>query len=675
MGGFVGPVALALLVVLGPGAALLLALGVRRPVVFLALAAPCSAAVASWVGNATALVGLRYSWIALAVTTGLLIAGSAVVEVRRRPIRQVRRTIGTSSCRRTALVLVAAAAVSALAVIRAARSWWTGLNGALDTVGQEHDMVMHTVLTAFIARSGEGAVWQLAPVDLLSGGPAGYYPSGFHVQAAIVAQLLGLDVVAAVNATTVVSVCVVASLGTAALAVVAARRCGLGRPAAITAAAFAVVIATSLYRPAYQLIHDGGVIANVAAFSLLPGVLAGVLALRRPSTTGLLAAGIAAGGLVTVHPSAMVSLAITILAWWLGELLVRRERAGLQSRVLATVGVAGVAVVVALPTLLSAAAAGGRTQGFPIDTPLITGTRALGLVFGFPYSGFIDPTESLWQVAPTALLVAAVVVLLVARRGGGPLVAFAVWSLLSLGQLAAPTVPGLSTIAGFYYNAWVRITSHLSVLAPVVIALGLTVAASSIAAVVRRRVGFPPHLLSGALVLLVALVYLAVPGRDYAARNTEAVATRYGTPDFSRVDGDDARAINFLAGVVRPGQRVMNSANDGSTYLYVERGVPVVEIGTLGIDEQPYTYDLLAGFNQLGRNPAIDALVRTLNIRWVYVDARAPQIGSLYSPGGWAPTSGYTTAPGLADLDRVPDLRKVFSSGSVSVYSVAVPAG
>lgn len=674
MGGFLGGLAVAALVAALPGCALLLALGVRRPLLFLGLAVPASVAVASWTGNIASLVGLPFGWVSLGGVTLGLLAIAAVLEARRQTLRGMR--LGVPLPRRSGLLLVAvvSALLAATTVLRTARTWWSGLGGSLDTVPQEHDMVMHVLITAFVARTGHGATWELAPVDLLNGGPSGFYPAGFHVLAAVAAQVLGGDVVAGVNAMTVVMVALAGAAGTAALAATAARRTGLGRTSAILAAAVAITVAAGLYRPVYQLVHDGGVLANVVAFCLLPGVLAGLLALRRVDWPAVFAVGAAAAGLVTVHPSAIASLGVTILGWWLGEVFVRRERSGFLQRVGAVAIAAVVAVVLSVPTLLGALAVSARTAGFPVDTPNIGGPRALGLVFGFPYSGFIDPTESMWQVGPLVLLAVGAATLLVARRGGGPLGAFLVWSAFSFGRLVDPTSPVVGVVAGFFYNAWNRMTSHLSVLAPVIIALGVVVIANSVASWLRRRSAVPTLVAATAIVMLISIVYIAVPARHYAATSTEAVSTRYVRPDFDRVGPDDDRAIDFLASVVQPGQRVMNSANDGSTYLYVYRGIPVVNIGTLGLDNQPYTYQLLADFDLLNQRPDIGRLVRQLDIKWVYVDDNAPTIGSSYSPGNWLKESSFTTAPGLRHLDTTPGLTRVFRSGSVSVYAVNPPA-
>lgn len=111
---------------------------------------------------------------------------------------------------------------------------------------------------------------------------------------------------------------------------------------------------------------------------------------------------------------------------------------------------------------------------------------------------------------------------------------------------------------------------------------------------------------------LVAAVLVALGVITVVAlrRGFGPVTARYRTPDFVRVNADDQRAINWLAGRIRPAQRVLNSPNDGAKS----------------------------------------------------------------SPEGWAGTAGFTLAPGFADLTALPGLVPVFTSGSVTVYSLDLGA-
>src|SRR6201999_2644225 len=110
-------------------------------------------------------------------------------------------------------------------------------------------------------------------------------------------------------------------LSAAALTTVAARQLRLSRSAEALAAGFAALVAAGMYRPAFHLMHDGGILANAASLVLTPGVVAGVLMLPHLSRLGAVAVGVACAGVLTVHPSAAVSVGLTVVAWWVGQSL------------------------------------------------------------------------------------------------------------------------------------------------------------------------------------------------------------------------------------------------------------------------------------------------------------------------------------------------------------------
>ena len=97
-------------------------------------------------------------------------------------------------------------------------------------------------------------------------------------------------------------------------------------------------------------------------------------------------------------------------------------------------------------------------------------------------------------------------------------------------------------------------------------------------------------------------------------------------------------------GHVRPGQRILNSANDGSTILYTEYGLPVVNLATLGSATAPYTYQLLGGFRDYPTDPTVRRDLLDLHVDWLYVDDQAPAIGVGGAPFAW-PQADRLTVP------------------------------
>ena len=178
------------------------------------------------------------------------------------------------------------------------------------------------------------------------------------------------------------------------------------------------------------------------------------------------------------------------------------------------------------------------------------------------------------------------------------------------------------------------------------------------------------------LVAVLAGGYAAVPARDYMNVSSHYLQTRYGKHDLIRIGAGDLAAIDFLADKVKPGERVLNSANDGSTYLYVLKGVPTVNTLAFGYGTVPCTYRLLQRFNQYPTDPEMRKCLIDRNVTWVYVDQDPPPIGASSSPEDWAasPDGLFRAAKGLSNLTGLPGLTEQFSSGGVHVYKLDLDA-
>lgn len=664
---------IALLVCYLPGLALMAALGVRSGVLLLGLAPAASVGVAVGTGVGTAILGVAFGATPLAIVTAVMFAIAAGLQVRRRTIqgRHAGRQEGVRRAPATGRVVQAVGALLVAVGAAVGVGTWLGGMGPLSTIPQEHDMVVHAVVASYIQRTGDAAPWQLVPADVLTGAPVLFYPSGLHLLVAVTGGLTG-GTVLALNAVTVVVLAVSLSLSAAALTVVAARQLRLALPTAMLAAGVAALVASGLYRPTFHLMHDGGILANAATLSLAMGVAAGVLMLPRVPRRSAVAVGVACAGIVSVHPSAAVSVGFTVIAWWAGQALTRQGRQQLRGQLVGLLVATGTAVVLGSGTLAPALLSSGRTGGWPPDTPPTSFGDAVGSTLGLSYAGHLDPQQSLGQAFAAALVALGVIAVIALRRGFGPVTAWAAWSLVTISAFLRPGAGAASLITGFFYNAQMRVWSHVSLLAPVLAALGVVLTASCCAVWLRRHspVGVRVRPVAAMLVVLAWLGYLVGPAGRYANTNETAMASRYLTPDFVRVSADDQRAISWLAEHIRPGQRVLNSPNDGSTYLYVERGIPVLNVATLGLDGVPYSYWLLAAFRSYPTDQQLRDFLLQYNVAWVYVDSQAPTIGSAGSPEGWAGNAGFSLAPGLADLAGLPGLVPVFTSGSVTVYAL-----
>jgi hypothetical protein len=558
------------------------------------------------------------------------------------------------------------------------QSWHWGI-GAWNTYNQDHDPILHAVLTAYIERTGRGAPWQIMPADVLAvGGRTVYYPDGFHLIAATIGSVFG-DPVVGMNAALTMVAGVAWTTSSAALAAVAVRWLRNDAGWMAMGAGVGAVIAAGLYRPGAQLARDNGLLPNACALVLVPGVVAAILLIRPKAWGTAIGVGVACAGVVTVHPSSGLSVGLTVLVCWLALLCTRDGRATLRAQLSVLVALVAAGGLVALPVLRGALAVSGRIEAFPPDTAHLPIVRTLGSVLPLTYGGMFDD-KSMVQVWPTLLLVVGVGTAVALSRALPLVAAWAAWVVIALLAFRNPT--GLTApILGFFYNSAGRVQTHVALFAPALATLGafgLLIALMVAARAVRLpgvagSGGLAPRLVGAAGVLallLLTLGYLAGPTDKYLNTTADALAQRWSQPQLYRVDQEDIAAADWLKTRVKPGQRIMNSPNDGSTYLYVHDNLPVVNISTLGVPGFPYTYDLMRDFRYLDIDPRIRHWVLELNIAWVYVDSRAPIIGAEGAPDNWTGGGVMTTVPGLDHLDDTPGLILAHVDGSVRIYQV-----
>lgn len=681
--GALGDIALltfAVVVLFAPGGALVLALGQVRPgrrAVALGAAPVVTAGIAYLTALVTGLLGVRYSLATVLLVTAVLVL--AVLAARRRrtgswPSRGGWREVlpgGLLPAHVVGLALLAAGILVSLVT-------WRGGLGSLATVPQEHDAVTHTLVTANIARTGLALPTQVSPSDLLTGGADNFYPAGMHALSALCATF-GVGPVAAMNAVTIAIFAVVLPVGLFALASLL-RSSGT---AAIIGGGAAVASAVS-YRPVYAMMHDGGIYANAAALCLTPAVVALLLSVGRTaedvhgwrSAVDLRQSALvvlAVGGVFWVHPTAAVLVALGVVPWWVADRCAGRPGWRAVGSQLATIAVGGaVAVALAVPILRSGAGLVSAVSGWSRDYPVLTFHDTIGRVLGFSYGGYLDFDIQKSQTWLAVLMIAGVLAAFWQRRHAGLLAAWGMWSLILGAYLLDAPVPGLVQVAEFFFSSFVRIDAGLMVYAWLLVGVGISLVWSAAAAAGEL---VPMSASSKALRGTVAgsLALLAVVGvlqQAYRPTNGAALATRYGAPEIRRVTDDDRAAIEWLGERVKPGERVMNSANDGSTYLWVYEAVPVVNTFPLGSANLEYSIPLLTRFNQLDTDQEIRDYVRDENIRWVYVDLDAPPISIPFEYRDYLEGSTFTVPPGLLDLEDVDSVDEVFRQGTVRVYEV-----
>ncbi|WP_020668867.1 DUF6541 family protein [Amycolatopsis nigrescens] len=672
-----------LLVLAVPGLLLQLAAGVRDKLWLAALTAPVSIGVFVVAGVVSAIPGVPYSpWLVLVLT--VVLAAVLLLAWRRLrtsavPIEPIEPAETESSFlpslppRLVLLAKIAAGLLCLGAMVLAFQPWRTGLGGWA-TYPQEHDTITHTWLTAYIERTGRGAPWDLLPLDLLTGGPVSFYPSGLPLTAALSGDLAGGAVVGfnVINALVIGPVFV---LGCAALAAAIFRRLKVGPEWTALAGGIAALVAAGLYRPGVNLLHDGGIAPNAVAMSLAPGLIAALITIGRRQWLRAVLLGLGLAGVFAVHPSSVATIGASVVVFWVVEACTARGREILRGQwpVLLVAGV--VTVLAALGQVLGSLSQATRTGSWQPDIGPAPIGDAVGTNLMLTYGGYFDSKQMYAQVAAATMALLGVAAILLTRRAWGALGMWAFWLLISVDfKLSPASGIGSTLIGSFFYKSYVRIQAHVSLFVPVLAAFGVLVTAVAVAKLVGSWRKLPaavraPGPVTAAVLAVVVLVYTGWAAIPYEHRNAEIVASRYVKPEFVRVNDDDRKAADWLAANIQPGQRVMNSANDGSTFAYIDDAVPLVNVVTLGNIQIPYTFELLKSFHDYPKNPQIRQAILDLNIAYVYVDSQAPVMGAgPGAPANWLGEPTYTVAPGLKYLDGLPGISVGFKSGTVTVY-------
>jgi len=676
------------LVLAVPGLLLQFAAGVRDKLWLAAMTAPVSVGVFVIAGVTSAIPGVSYTPLLVGIVTVVLAAVIfAISRVRRNWATTAPAPLpgeGASasflpplSTRFALLAQLGGLAFCLVAVVLAFQPWRSGLGG-WDTYPQEHDTIIHTVLVGYISHTGEGAPWQLLPLDMLTGDPVSFYPSGLPLTAALTGDLVG-GPIAGFNIVNALMVGPVFVLGCAALTAAVMRRMSVRAEWIALAGGIAAIVAAGLYRPGVNLLHDGGIAPNAVAMSLTPGIIAGIVTLGRSQWLRAAVLGVALAGIFSVHPSVVATVGASVVVFWVAEAFSADGRRTLRAQWPVLVGAAVVAGLAAAGQVIGSLGQAGRTGSWLPDIPPAGLGDAVGTNLMLTYGGYYDSKQVFAQAAAGLLAIVGAVAVLLTRRGWAALALWGFWLLVSIDFKISPGSGFGSTIGSFFYKSYVRVQAHVSVFVPLLAAIAVL----SVAVAIARLAASPPKLpafavalrrrgpVAAGLVVVMAVGYVLAAGISYEHRNADIVAQRYAKPEFVRVNDDDRRASDWLAERIRPGERVMNSANDGSTYAFTEDNVPVVNVVTLGAIQAPYTYALLESFDDYPTDPEIRQTILRLNIRYVYVDSKAPTMGAgPGAPDNWLGEPTFTVAPGLEKVDGLPGMSVGFRSGTVTVYEL-----
>jgi hypothetical protein len=672
--------AVGVLVVLVPGFAILLVAGVRERLWYAGLSAPLTTGFVLLVSLFTGVTGIRFGLLTtlVALAAVLLVLGGVRLLVRRRrpapePVppaedERLRALTGTPG----RIAQVAGLLIALAGVGLGVRMWHQGL-GSWQTPTQEHDTVTHAVLTAFTHFTGQAAPWQVLPIDVVHDTAVQFYPPGFTDICALLTDIFG-DTMLSLNLTTVAFMVVVLPLSVAAFTAAVLRHGRVGRGWVELGAGVAAFVSVQLYRPGIAFAHDGGVLPNAAAMALTPGLVAVMLVIGKRHWGRAVLVGVAAAGAFNLHPSALTSVALTTVAAMIGLLFTRAGRLAFVRALLPLVLAGVVAVVLVIPDVLALLRLGGGTV---VDAPATIRGAPLGASFEYlarlPYGGYFDPSGTLGQLTLGVLGLAGALLAVLSRRSWTLVTAWLFWAAVVVSFHNSPNSGFGAMIGRYYYRVANRLDTHVYLMIPPLVGVGFVVA-GLVVATARARNPIPARarpLVAAGLVVVVLGVLTVTTFRGYMNTGALSLSQRYAAPQFVRYDNADDAAAAWLHEHAAPGETILNNANDGSTLLYVDYDLPILNIVPDGHSPIGDNVTLLAKFNDFPDDPQVQNILRHKNVRWVYVDSVAPTVGT--DGHHWTGKYTYSLAPGLSDLSGLPGLTKTFTSGTVSVYRLDLP--
>ncbi|WP_341539071.1 DUF6541 family protein [Agromyces fucosus] len=333
--GAVLPLLFGALVLLAPGAALLLVLR-QRGMVVVAAAPAVSLGMLAIATLALPAIGIQWSPASAGIVCILLVCAAVGVRAWFPAFREPK---GGPDGRATMFGFAVGAVIAAVSI-----GWrLTAAIGQPENLSQTFDNVFHLNAAEYIVMSGDASPLTLSSLTFAVDGGGSFYPGLWHAIVALVAEGTGASIPLSANAVDVLLAALVWPLSAALLVRI------------LFGSSWAGQVATGLVTGCFALfpflLLDFGIVAPYAlSVAALPAALAWMVALlglgnaapaERPALW--IAAGLSSIGVALAHPGGVIALLVLIApaavvafgAWW------RRTRMSgtpLRTRVLALVG-------------------------------------------------------------------------------------------------------------------------------------------------------------------------------------------------------------------------------------------------------------------------------------------------------------------------------------------------
>lgn len=520
---------------------------------------------------------------------------------------------------------------------------WRGFGG-LQAINNEADVQYHANAIRAILDLGN-ANPSVAGAIVDPGATTGFYPTTYHALAALVTDATGASIPATMNAHSLLWG-LIAGLGLAALL----RSFGLR---ALTCAGAALALPmfsafpTDLMWWSHLLPFGTGVALIPACLLLLSETVRDHAWPRVP----VLAVG--AVGLLGLHPSATLAAVIYVLAFLVQRWISDRSRVAGDLRLLAAAGVA--CAVIAPNALLAAAGVGGNALDSGIQWParrdVLSAIRDLVLL------KHEAAAPMYWLLV---LVIAGALTVLRLRRMWWWLGCSAVFAVLFVMATASDhRLTELLTLP--WWNDAFRFAALVVFGQAMLAGLGLTTLADLGAALLRRlsggRVG---RLVAAAMVVLIGLTgFGLVSNGYYSGYNSDRMSFRFvESPTLTRNEQD---AMDVLADLVEPGDRVMNDPGDGSPWMWSLADVrpifPHIIFPGVQLSMSVEAQTLFNSFQCLDADPEVRELIEDYNISYAYV-------------GEGFVRADFTRPYGLRDLGAADSLDLVYRQGDIAIYRV-----
>lgn len=580
---------------------------------------------------------------------------------------------------RTAMVRVAAGlGLGGLVIaVTCIRPIATTAFAGLGNISQVWDSLWHASSLRWIHETGIGSAMRMGELMNYDTQGFNYYPNTWHALGALLFPLTGADPVELYNTYSPAVLAVTVPLGVASLAYWFARhRYDVDSAAFIAGAAGALsALFPSLPYVEVQLTS----VPNAVGVSLAP--VAAVLVMSVVSDRSrVLPAALAVAGVTATHPSGLIVVGVLVGLWWLCEGLWRPVAGRLRD--LAALGVtAALTLILIAPVVLGTIRVADTNELPFFDFREDTIGVLDGLVKG-AFNGTI-PLEldhfPVWSLIAVTLLGLIALAWLRCWAGLAAWLVFALVTanaMVSLGPLSAP----LGVIGGYFYNSPHRLTFVVAILSAAAAGVALGALALGVAGLVRRRAGSdqtdgrePPSeasstrarwVVAATYVVLLAMIAGAAVVR-YPPNAQIASKERGG----KYVGPDDLAAYEWLA--AQPDAQdvlVLNNLDQGTGWLYPVTGVTPMFPFYRANDFSERQRDLFWGVSEIGADPAIDQIVRDMNVHYV-IDS--PPSYWEFQRGMPDPARGHQGDPFLAlRQNGAPGLTEVFRRGDAVIYRV-----